>query len=156
MTRRRTQGFTLIEGVVAIVVLSVAVPVSLVMMSDASSARGASLQRERAVLLIRLLRNEVVADVASPGDGLGIAIFDDVDGYETSLRARIADRVTPYEDLGFSWALDTGSLVGPRAVLSGTPEENIYRPVTITVGWSDVRSGAEALDVTLYLTEVGA
>ena len=155
-SRRTRRAFSLVEGLVSIVVLSIAVPVSVMMMSDASSARASSLQRERAVHLMRLLRNEIVADVAAPSHGLGIAVFEDVDAYEDDLRARIATRVATYEELGYAWSIDAGAFVGPRGVFSGVPETNIYRPVTLTVEWTDARNGAESLGVTLYLTEVGA
>ena len=149
-------GFTLIEGVVAMVILSMAVPVSVVMMSDASSAAAASLQRERAVALLAVIRTEIVADVAAPSEGLGVILLDDPEEYDDVLRPRIAQITQPYEDLGLTWALDIGERVGPNGVHAIDPLRNIYYPVTLTVSWTDARQGSTNLDLTIYLAEIGA
>ncbi len=153
MNRR---GFTLIEGVVGMLILSIAVPVSVVMMADASSARAASMQRERAVELVDVVRSEIVADMAAPSEGAGTAQLDDHDTYEETLRTRIAPYTQPYEDAGLTWSLDVGSEVGPTGVRSLDDALNVYRGVTVSVSWRDARAGQRTLDITLYVTEIGA
>ncbi|GAB4548457.1 MAG: hypothetical protein Tsb0013_09050 [Phycisphaerales bacterium] len=152
----RHRGFTLIEGVVAMVILSIAVPVSVVMTADAARTRAAALQRERAVMLADVVRTEIVADMASPSHGGGVTLLADIASYQDILRTRIADMTAPYETTGCAWTIDVGNAVGPLGVGSFVAEENIYFPVTITVSWSDAREGPRSVDVTVFVSEIGA
>lgn len=150
----KRRGFTLIEGVTAVIVLSLALPITVTMLSDATTARVASVQRERVTLLVDLLRGSVVADGAAISDGYGLSGIQQP-SYETDLRARLAPLTQPYEDAGLAWSLSTAALVGPRSVVEADADLNAYLPVTITVSWPDPREGTRTFSVTLYIAEVG-
>ena len=154
--KHRPNGFTLIEGVAAMVILAIAVPVSVIMTADAASVRGAAAQRERAVMLVDIVRTEIVADMASPSDGGGLTLLDNLSIYEDVLRARIEPLAAPYEEAGASWTIRAGAPVGPLGVGSLDADLNIYTPITIVVTWQDAREGTRTLEVTLYVSEIGA
>ena len=151
VVRHRHRGFTLIEGVIAIVVLSLAVPVSVAMLSDAASIRAASVQRERAGMLARLIIEEIVADAASEHDSLGVAQLDAPSAYQRELATRIASLTLPYEEAGMSWEIEVGQPVSATGIASADASRNNYYPVTAIVEFIDARAGARSAQVTVLV-----
>jgi type II secretory pathway pseudopilin PulG len=155
---RRSRAFTLIEGVVAIVVLAIAVPVGVMMMADATSARVAAAQRTRAALLASLVIDQLNADIAGATRGLGLAALDTPTTYleenNTGLRDRIAQLSEPYEDAGLTWTLEIADFTDAEGRRSGDPDADLYRVVTVIVRWPDPRTGDAELRVPVMLAEI--
>ncbi len=150
-TRNRRRGFTLIEGVVAVVVLSIAVPVSVAMLSDAATVRAASVQRERAGMLARLIIEEVVADAASSHETLGVTPLDNPGAYRSELATRLADLVEPFEEAGMSWSIEVARPVSATGIAAGDASRNIYLPVSAVVEFMDAREGTRSARVTVLV-----
>ena len=78
MTRR---AFTLIEAIIAMVVLSIAVPATLALIHDATVARAETTTSTRAAWLGSMLIEQILADVASDDPQLGMDALADDEAY---------------------------------------------------------------------------
>ncbi len=140
-------GFTLIEAVVAMVVLAIAVPMGLAMMRDAAIVRVSSTQTSKAFWLANAVVEQVQADLDSSTTGLGFDAMSDANSYlndaPDALRTRLASVVTDAEAYGFSWSVVAGALVDANGLTTGNTDEDIYRVVTVTVSWTNPMGQAQ-------------
>lgn len=154
--RPRRAGFTLMEAIVAIVVLGVVVPPSVSMLHTAASARAGSIDTIRGTWIASAVMEQVIADVSSGHAGLGMGTLADATAYVetpgTGLRARLEPVMEGYP-AGFSWTLSIGSLVGPAGTVTGDAARDVYRLVQVNVSWTGAR-GAETYTAGALVTDL--
>ena len=71
------RGFTLIEVVIAVIVLAISVPPTLNMMDSSAAGRVDAIQTTRATLLATIVLESVMADMTSSSAGLGFEALDE-------------------------------------------------------------------------------
>lgn len=135
-TRR---GFTLIEAVIVIVALAIMVPPSIAWLNRAGHDRVDAVNATRATFLATSVLEQVLADAASTGAGLGFAAFADAPAYldtpATGLRDRLAPVTAPYAAMGMSYSVAIGPLVTQAGAVSGDAAQDVFRVVTVTVNF---------------------
>lgn len=145
----RRRGFTLIEAIIAVVVLALLVPTSVAMMADAASSRAQSLAITRATWLAAAVMEQIIADVNSDEVTLGFGALESPETYLetplTGLYARMEPVASFYEELGIEYEVSIGELVSADGTVSGDADENVYRYVQVEVTWRDRRSGSERI-----------
>ncbi|MEM9374548.1 MAG: hypothetical protein AAGA55_12975, partial [Planctomycetota bacterium] len=129
----RANAFTLIESIICVVVLGLAVPPSLELLTSVAADRADAVNTERAVSFAQSLLESVLADVASGHEDLGFQALENTSAFEASFRSRTESLSAAYEDHGLSYALAIGPLVDRSGVVSVETSENIFRSLTITV-----------------------
>lgn len=142
MTPRRARhgGFTLIESIMAVVVISVMVPPTLVLIRDAQVRRASPILASRARWLATEKLEDIIADRHSTTRGwtyIGNASYPSespVNGF-----ANFSRTVTVTE-------------TGADLATSGTG----YKRVTVTITWIDPRRGAASLNLATVLTDYSA
>ncbi len=137
--RRQTgrRGFTLIEAIIAIVIVSTALPATLVFMSDAQTRRAGPILAGRARWLAGEKLEDIIADRHSGTRGWSY----------------IASNNYPAEPSisGFAGFSRSVSISETGASLTGGGTG--YRTVTVTVGWMDPVRGATSLSLATVLTD---
>lgn len=143
---RRCSGFSLVEAIMAIVVMSLLITPTVAMLRDSTSARMDATQETRASVLATAVLEQVQADVASPNGSLGMAALASSSTYlntaSTGLIARMSGVTSAYSALGMSWSLSIGGLVGYDGVATGNSLRDVYRSITVTITWTSVRTGS--------------
>lgn len=135
--KRVHPGFTLIEAIIAIVVLAVAVPPMLWSIQDSQVSRVAPILASRARWLATEKLEDIVADRHSSTRGYGYVI-------DANYPAEAA--VTGMTGFSRSVAItETGA-----ALASGGTG---YKLVTVTVGWIDARAEARSLSLSTVVTD---
>lgn len=134
---RPAAGFTLIEAVIAIVILSVALPAMLMALRDAQARRAEPVMSERARWLAAEALEDVIADRHSPSRGYG----------------HIIEANYPAENpvAGFPGFSRTVQVAETDATLS-TPGAG-YKTVSVTVTYPRAGGGSHALMLETVLTE---
>jgi prepilin-type N-terminal cleavage/methylation domain-containing protein len=135
---RRRRGFTLIEAIVAVLVVSIAAPATLLVIRDALVRRTAPIMASRARWLAAERIEDVIADRHSTTRGWAY-----VTQANYSSEAAIA---------GFTGFSRTTSIVERAANL--TSAGTGYKVVTITVSWNDAISGARSIELSTVLTSL--
>jgi hypothetical protein len=152
---RRRPAFSLIEVVVSVLMLSLAVPPVLEMVSLAGADRADTVNTNRAVVLATLVLESVVADIASGEPTLGFDALADPASYlnapATGLSDRLAGVSQPYLAVGMAWTLDIGPLVGPQGVADTDPAGNLFRTVTVRVTYPSASGGGLVLPVSVMV-----
>jgi prepilin-type N-terminal cleavage/methylation domain-containing protein len=140
VNRSRRAGFTLIEAIAAMVILSVALPPMLWAIRDAQVRRVGPIMASRARFLATEKLEEVIADRHSA-----------TRGYAWVATARYADEASVAGFPGFARAVAVAetdaSLVG-----AGTG----YKTVTVTISWTDVGGIPRSLVVSTVITDYTA
>lgn len=148
-------GFSLIEVIVCVLMLSIAVPPVLEMVGSAGADRADTVNVNRAVVLATLVLESVVADVASPDPSLGFDALADAGAYldtpTTGLSARLEGVTQPFVAVGMDWALEMGPLVGPAGAVEADPTMNIFRNVTVRVSFPSASGGDLVLPVSVMV-----
>lgn len=156
MSRRaRRSGFTLVEAVAAMVVLSIAVPAGLVALSDTSRSRFDDVQRLRAAWLAESIIETCAADAMGDGLRSNFNAMSNTGVYNADLARRIGPLFTDhYEDSGLSWSVTSVPVVVERvnentlrALASPGLSDPDYRLFTIVVQWASARG--ELMSYTL-------
>lgn len=137
--RMARRGFSLIEAVVIIVVLAIAVPATVTMMTAAGNRQADAVQITRATTLATLVMENVLADAASKSAGLGFAGFANANAYlntaPTGLRNRISGVTAAYAAAGLTYDVTIGPLTNGSGVTTGVAAADIFRTVTVTVSF---------------------
>lgn len=153
----RHQGFTLIEAVLALVVLSISLPPALVLMSDGARAKADAVQVERAVWLATAVMEHIAADVASSDPALGFSSLADANTYlgtpTTGLTARLALIDTFYQGFGLTYIIAISDMVSQSGSAMGDSTVDVYRIVTVTVSWMGAH-GSVDFPVSRMVTEL--
>ena len=153
----RRRGFTLIEAVIAMIVLSVAVPATLALVHDATVVRAESAMSTRASWLGSMLCEQILADVASASPELGMTALEDdrvyLDDPDTGLFARLGSAMQDYVDQGLEAAVQIGPLVSQSLSPTGEADQDIYREVVVTVSWNTVRGEERTAPITFLVTD---
>jgi prepilin-type N-terminal cleavage/methylation domain-containing protein len=151
------RGFTLIEAVVAIVVLAIAVPAGLALMRDAAIARMTSAKTARAFWLANAIAEQMMADIDSNDAGLGFEAMANPTSYvedaPDALRTRLAPVVTDAVAEGFFWSITAGALVDATGASTGDPTHDLYRNVTVQVAWFDPQGQPRLIQLPFVAAE---
>jgi prepilin-type N-terminal cleavage/methylation domain-containing protein len=149
MKDRHRTGFSLIEVVIAVMVLAIAVPPTLNLLDAAGAGRADAINTTRATLLATSVLETVTADINSDTEGLGFEALADANAYLNTplsgLYARLGTHIEPYSNAGLSYSVDIGSLVSADGTVSAEPSENIFRVITVRVRFTT--SSTAAYDV---------
>jgi prepilin-type N-terminal cleavage/methylation domain-containing protein len=138
MLRRPSQrGFTIIEGVIALVILAIALPAMLWAVRLAHLGRIAPVLTSRARWLATEKLEDIIADRHSAARGYG---------YLVAGNYAAESPVTGFPGFSRSVAFN---MTGPDLVSAGTG----YKKVTVTVGWTDGAGAAQALAVSTVVTD---
>jgi prepilin-type N-terminal cleavage/methylation domain-containing protein len=152
------RGFTLIEAVIAIVVLAIAVPATTAMIRDATVARADSAQTARALWLGNAICEQMLADAASDDPALGMEAFEEQYAYvnapDTGLRDRLETLLSDYEPFGMDFALSIGPLVAVSGIASGDPERDVYRSVELRILWRSATGDQNSMPLSLIVTDL--
>ncbi len=144
------RGVTIIEAVVAILVLAIAVPIATAMLTRATTARVDAADATRGVQLASTVMEQLLADVASPDAALGMAALEAPEAYVDGLRDRLAGVTSFADPHGIAWDVQIGPLVDAAGASTGDPRRDLYRSVTVTAAWT----GADGAPRTLSLAAV--
>ena len=152
------RAFTLIEVVIAVIVLGIAVPPTLNLMDAAAAGRADAINTTRATFLATSVIETVLADIDSGQDTLGFAALADSEAYldtqNTGLIDRLAPHVEPYESAGFQYTLTISELVSSDATVSLDTDENIFRVITVNVRYPSATSASHQLPVSIMVSEL--
>lgn len=133
----RRRGFSLVDTIVAIVVLALVVPGTVTAISDASVQRASGIAVSRARWLAVEKLEDIIADRASATRGYA---------YVAAANYAAEASVTGFPGFTRSVAItETG------ASLSGAGTG--YKTVVVTVGWTDPRRGAKTLALSTVVTD---
>ncbi len=131
------RAFTLIELLIAVVVLAIATPPLVLALSDASVRRSSRTLDERARWLAAELLEEIIADRHSAARG-----------YSYVLNANYPTQNTISGFPGFSRVVSV-TTTGPNFAVGGSG----YKTVTVTVNWTDPRGGAKSFALSSVVTD---
>lgn len=149
-------AFSLIEVVIAVIVLAIAVPPTLNLMDSAAAGRADAINTTRATILATCVLETVTADINSDAAGLGFDALADDDAYLNTPTTGLIDRldpiVEPYTSVGFSYTVTIGPLVSSDGTVSATAGENIFRVITVSVGYASATSDPYLLPVSTMVS----
>lgn len=158
LSRRRRAGFSLIEVVIAVIVLGIAVPPVLNMLDLASGGRADAINTTRATLMATSVLEMVMGDMSSSAEELGFEALSDPDAYldspTTGLRDRLEPLLEPYTDAGFTWDLDIGVLVSADGTVSADEDENIFRQIRVRIHYPSASNGSYELPVSVMVSAI--
>lgn len=135
--RSRPPGVTLVEAIVAVVILAAAVPATLWAIRDAAVQRLAPLQASKARWLLTEKLEDVIADRHASGRGYG---------YLVAANYPAESAIAGYD--GFT---RTTSIVETGADLASAGTG--YKRVTVRVAWRDARGVSRQVDMATVLTD---
>ncbi len=156
--KKTRRGFTLIEAVVMVLVLSIAVPPTLEVLMSNSAARANIINTGRATMLASNVLEGIIADVSSSDGALGFEALADSNAYLNANPNGFYDRMGPatesYGDLGLSYTVEIGNLVGSDGLVSGEASENIFRTVTVRVVYPSSDGDEFTLPVSIMVSSI--
>lgn len=151
-------GFTLIEAVIAIVVLSLAVPATTAMIRDATVARSDGALTARALWLGSAVSEQILADAASDDPSLGMGAFGDSNAYlhapETGLHDRLAGLREEYDRYGIEFDVTIGPLIAANGTPDADPDLNVYRQIEVRVIWSGATGQDQSMPLSFIVTDL--
>lgn len=148
---RSARAVSLIEAVICVVVLALAVPPCMELMSVSASDRADAVNTTRAAAFAELVIETCLADVASDDPALGFAALSDPAAYSDALAARVEAISQPYADLGMAYQLAVGDLVDRTAQTNADPGENVFRVLTVTVTFPTARGADRSMPVSILV-----
>jgi len=155
---RTSRAFSLIEVVMVVVILAIAVPPTLGILMDNASSRADTINTSRATVLASSVLEGILADAASSDDALGFDALADADAYLNTPTTGFVDRMRPITDdhaaLGLSYTVQIGELVDATGAVSGEPDENIFRVVTVRVRYPSARGADMVMPVSIMVSEL--
>jgi prepilin-type N-terminal cleavage/methylation domain-containing protein len=138
MTTRRThRGFTLVEAIIAIVVLSIAMPAMLWTLRESTAERVDPVMLTRARWLAAERLEMLTADRHSA-----------TRGYAFIAAGNYLDEASISGFPGFTREVDI-TVVGPRLQAGGTG----YKLATVRVAWTDTRQQPRTLELSTVFAE---
>jgi len=156
--RRLRRAFTLVESLAVIVVLSIAVPPAVSMMTDSAKAQSDSITLTRATWFATGILEHVMADASSDDAGLGFAAFADSDAYLNTPDTGLADRISAmsahYASLGLTYSVTIGPLCDATGAVTGDADEDVFRQITAGVSWTSMRGVDRTLNIGCVVTEL--
>jgi hypothetical protein len=154
----RRRGFSLLEVTASVLLLAVAVPPTLELLTAAGAERADSVQTTRASLFAALLAESIVADAASTSMGLGFDAFEDAAVYlenpDGGLRTRLGAISEPFTAAGMTWTVEIGPATEPDGYISPNAELNVVREVTIRVRFSSATGDDRTMPLVLVVGRV--
>lgn len=160
MTRHRLQrrAFSLLESVVVVVMLSVAIPPTLVLMDNAARDRADQVTIARATALATGVLEQVIADTYSEDAALGFDALADPSVYLTTPGTGLLDRLdtmtSGYDALGITYTVGIGPLVSQDGAVSGVAQLDVFRLITVTVTLPSARETSLDMSVSAMVTQL--
>lgn len=152
------RAFTLIEVVIAVIVLAIAVPPTLNLLDSAGAGRADAINTSRATYLATTVLESVMADLTSTQETLGFDALGDESAYlntpVTGLYARLEGIVEPYTRMGLTYSVGISELVSSDATVSDDIDENVFRIVTVRVSFPSATSAAYTMPVSMMVTQL--
>jgi hypothetical protein len=100
----------------------------------------------------------ILADLSSSDPSLGFDALADSNAYlntpGTGLVARLSSLLAPYTDTGFSYSVIISDLVREDGTVSADANENIFRVVTVRVGFTSASSASYQLPVSIMVSAI--
>jgi prepilin-type N-terminal cleavage/methylation domain-containing protein len=143
MARPRPSGFTLIETVVAIVILAVAVPPMLWAVTQAQHQRANPMLASKARWLAVEKLEDIIADRHSESGNRG---------WDYLVPGNYANE-NPGDITGYPMFSRTVTFNETQADLVTADSNGGYMNVTVTVSWTNAEGDAQSLDISTVLTE---
>lgn len=150
------KGFSLLECVFVVVILSLTVPVSVMFLDQRTSERQDTLQYARASTLAQSVLENVLADVSSKDSSLGytaLASSTYLDAPTTGLYARLNSIITLYSDMGITLDVKISPESTSTGVVSGTPANNVFRTVKVTATFTNSMSESADVELSAMVTD---
>jgi len=155
---KTARAFSLIEVIIAVIVLAIAVPPTLNMMDSAASGRVDAINTTRATLLATSVLEMVMADLSSNDADLGFDALSDTNAYintpGTGLEDRLETLVEPYTSAGFTYSVNVGSLISADGTVSVDVDENIFRVITVRVSFPSASTASYELPVQVMVSAI--
>ncbi len=152
------RGFSLIEVVIAVIVLAIAVPPVLGLLDNSAANRADAVNTTRATILASAVLEGIFADVASTDENLGMAALNDANVYlntpTTGFISRMSIATSIYGKYGFSYTVEISGLVSADGTVSAQADENVFRVVTVRVVYPSAVGADMSLPVSLMVTEL--
>ncbi|MFG0245830.1 MAG: prepilin-type N-terminal cleavage/methylation domain-containing protein [Phycisphaerales bacterium JB052] len=156
--KRKLRGFTLIEVVIAVIVLAISVPPTLNLMDSAASGRADAINTTRATLLATSVLETITADLSSNDPGLGFDALSDAGAYldtaNTGLKARLESTLEPYTSAGFTYSVSIGTLVSSDGTVSADADDNIFRIITVRVVFPSASTASYELPISVMVSAI--
>ena len=153
---KNTRAFSLIEVVIAVLVLAIAVPPTLNLLEDAGAGRVDSINTTRATMLAMSVIEMITADIDSSAEGLGFdALADEALYFETpntGFHDRIESLIEPYLDVGLSYSVDIGALVSADGSVSEDVDENVFRVITVRVTFPSANTSSYVVPISTMVS----
>jgi prepilin-type N-terminal cleavage/methylation domain-containing protein len=152
------RAFSLIEVVIAVIVLAIAVPPTLNLMDSAGAGRVDAINTTRATLMATSVLETVTADITSDVDGLGFDAFEDASTYlqhpTAGLYARLSTVLEPYTNAGLNYTVDIGQLVSQDGTVSADAGDNIFRIITVRVTFPSASTASYEVPLSTMVSAV--
>ena len=113
----RARGVSLLEAVVAVLVLAISVPPTLSLLGEVAGHRADTVAVTRATFYAQGVMEQVLADACSTDDELGFDAFEDAASYVAGLKRRVERIAGSYDPFGMTHEVMIGGL---EAVSIGT------------------------------------
>lgn len=136
---QRRSGFTLIEAVLALVILAVAIPPMLWALREAHMTRANPILASQARWLATEKLEDVIADRHS-----------DTRGYDYVIEANYPDEASVDDFPAFSRSV---AIVETEADLTTETAGGGYKRITVTVSWTDAQTNARSLVIGTVVTD---
>jgi prepilin-type N-terminal cleavage/methylation domain-containing protein len=155
---RRRRAFTLVESLAVVVVLSVAIPPAVSMMTDSARAQVNSITQTRATWYATAVLEHVIADASSDDPVLGFAAMANSSAYLTTPTTGLNDRLgsisTYYAALGLTHTVTIGALSDATGTVTGNSSLDVFRTITVGVTWTTLKGDSRTLSIGCVVTDL--